>query len=320
MRILFVSSTRVGDAVLSTGLLDHLIKVHPGARITVACGPAAADLFRAVPGLERVISLEKMVGSLHWLRLWALAVSTWWDLVVDLRNAPVTYLLPARRQRHLRRSRQTEHRLIEVSRVLDLGDEPPAPRLWSSAADRALAATLIPNGSPVLAIGPTANWRAKTWRAERFAELALRVTAADGLFPDGRIALFGRADERPQVIQLIESLPRERCLDLIGVPDLLEIYACLQRCDLYVGNDSGLMHIAAAAGVPTLGLFGPSKEALYAPWGPHCAPVRTPQSFDAIHPEGFNHITSDSLMDGLTVDTVAIALADVWDRRPEVVQ
>ena len=146
MRILFVSSTRVGDAVLSTGLLDHLIKVHPGARITVACGPAAADLFRAVHGLERVISLEKMVGSLHWLRLWALAVSTWWDLVVDLRNAPVTYLLPARRQRHLRRSRQTEHRLIEVSRVLDLGDEPPAPRLWSSAADRALAATLIPNG------------------------------------------------------------------------------------------------------------------------------------------------------------------------------
>ena len=65
MRILFVSSTRVGDAVLSTGLLDHLIDTHPGARITVACGPAAADLFRAVPGLERIIALEKMVGSLH---------------------------------------------------------------------------------------------------------------------------------------------------------------------------------------------------------------------------------------------------------------
>ena len=320
MRILFVSSTRVGDAVLSTGLLDHLIETHPGARITVACGPAAADLFRAVPGLERIIALEKMVGSLHWFRLWALTVGTWWDLVVDLRNAPLTYLLPARRQHHFKRSRQTEHRLIEVSRVLGLGDAPPAPRLWPSEADRAQAATLIPDGTPVLAIGPTANWRAKTWRAERFAELALRVTAADGLFPGGRVALFGRADERPQVIQLIEALPKERCLDLIGGPDLLEIFACLQRCDLYVGNDSGLMHIAAAAGVPTLGLFGPSKEELYAPWGPHCAFVRTPQSFDTIYPEGFNHITSDSLMDDLTMDTVATALVDVWGRQPEVLK
>ena len=320
MRILFVSSTRVGDAVLSTGLLNHLIETHPGARITVACGPAAADLFRSVPGLERIIALEKMVGSLHWFRLWALTVGTWWDLVVDLRNAPLTYLLPARRQHHFKRSPQIEHRLIEVSRVLGLGDTPPAPRLWPSEADRAQAATLIPDGTPVLAIGPTANWRAKTWRAERFAELALRVTAADGLFPGGRVALFGRADERPQVIQLIEALPKERCLDLIGGPDLLEIFACLQRCDLYVGNDSGLMHIAAAAGVPTLGLFGPSKEELYAPWGPHCAFVRTPQSFDTIHPEGFNHITSDSLMDDLTMDTVATALVDVWGRRPEVLK
>ena len=320
MRILFVSSSRVGDAVLSTGLLDHLIQTHPGARITIACGPAAADLFRSVPGLERIISLEKMVGSLHWLRLWALAVGTWWDLIVDLRNAPVTYLLPSRRQHHLKRSRQPEHRLIEVARVLGLGDAPPAPRLWSSEADQAFAAQLIPNGTPVLAIGPTSNWRAKTWRAERFAELALRVLAVDGLLPDGRVALFGREDERPQVMPLIEALPKNRCLDLIGGPDLLEVHACLQRCNLFVGNDSGLMHISAAAGVPTLGLFGPSKEELYAPWGPHCAPIRTPQSFDTIHPAGFNHVTSDSLMDDLTVDMVAVALADVWDRRPEAAQ
>ena len=68
MRILFVSATRIGDAVLSTGLLGHLTEVHPGARITVACGPAAAELFEAMPSLDRVIVLEKMVASLHWLR------------------------------------------------------------------------------------------------------------------------------------------------------------------------------------------------------------------------------------------------------------
>lgn len=320
MRILFVTSTRVGDAILSTGLLGHLIESHPGARVTVACGLAAADLFAAVPGLDRVIVLDKMVGSLHWLRLWAMTVWTFWDLVVDLRNAPLTYLLPSRRQRHFKRSAGTEHRLVEISRVLGLEADPPAPRLWTGPEHRDRARALISDGPPVLAVGPTANWRAKTWRAANFAELCLKVTAPGGLLPGARIALFGRADERPQVMQLIEILPADRCIDLIGGPNLLDIFACLQRCDVYVGNDSGLMHLAAAAGVPTLGLFGPSREELYAPWGEHSAFVRTPETYDTIHPAGFDHVTSDSLMDSLTVDRVADALAEVWARRPEAAQ
>ena len=320
MRILFITSTRLGDAVLSTGLLGHLIDAHPGARITVACGPAAADLFEAVPGLDRVIVLEKMIGSLHWARLWALCTWRLWDLVVDLRNAPVTYILPARRQRHFKRSREPEHRLVELSRVLDLQDNPPAPRLWATDAQKSRAGELIPVGAPVLAVGPTANWRAKTWRAEKFAELCLQATGPDGVLPGGRVALFGRDDERPQVMQLIEALPADRSIDLIGRASLLEIFAYLRRYELYMGNDSGLMHLAAAAGIKTLGLFGPSREELYAPWGDHCAHVRTPESFDTIHPDGFNHVTSDSLMDNLTVDRVAQAVSALWADRPEAAQ
>ena len=144
MRILFVTSTRVGDAVLSSGLLSYLIDSYPGARITIACGPAAADLFRSVPGLERLIVLEKMIGSLHWLRLWVLCVGIWWDLVVDLRNAPLTYFLPASTQRHLRRNQKLEHRLIQISSVLGLETNPRTPRLWVSEADLISAKKLIP--------------------------------------------------------------------------------------------------------------------------------------------------------------------------------
>src|SRR5258708_33272134 len=67
MKILFVTATRIGDAVLSTGVLGHLVDRHPGARVTIAAGPAAAPLFEAVPGLERIVVLAKRRWSLHWL-------------------------------------------------------------------------------------------------------------------------------------------------------------------------------------------------------------------------------------------------------------
>ena len=309
MRILFVTATRVGDAVLSTGILRHLTDAYPNAQITIACGPVAAELFEAVPGLERIIVLEKMVASLHWLRLWALSAGKLWDIVVDLRSAPLTYLLAAKKQYHLYKHRHKGHRVRQMAGVMGLEDNPPLPRLWNATKHDMEAAELIPPGEPVLAIGPTANWRAKIWRCEKFSELCQRVMNPGGLFSNGRIAIFGSQDERPQAIKLLESIPKRQCIDLIGQVSLLGAHACLKRCICFVGNDSGLMHIAAASGIPTLGLFGPSREELYGPCGNFTATVRTPENFLNIHPDNFNHKTTDSLMDGLGVDQVLEALS-----------
>src|SRR5260370_1337913 len=98
MRILFVTATRIGDAVLSTGLLSHLIGRFPGARLTVAAGPVAAPLFEAVPGLDRLIVLRKRRFSLHWLALYPPTLGRRWDLVVDLRGSALALLLPAGRR------------------------------------------------------------------------------------------------------------------------------------------------------------------------------------------------------------------------------
>ncbi|MGC1301369.1 MAG: glycosyltransferase family 9 protein, partial [Caulobacteraceae bacterium] len=66
----------------------------------------------------------------------------------------------------------------------------------------------------------------------------------------------------------------------VGRVDLLTAYALLKRARLFIGNDSGLMHLSAAAGAPTLGLFGPSDERLYAPWGPKARALRGPRDFE----------------------------------------
>src|SRR6185312_15372160 len=95
MRILFVTATRIGDAVLSTGLLSHLIEQFPGARLTIAAGPVAAPLFEAVPGLERLLIVRKQRASLHWLALYRHVARRRWDLVVDLRGSALAWMLRA---------------------------------------------------------------------------------------------------------------------------------------------------------------------------------------------------------------------------------
>lgn len=314
MKILFITSTRVGDAILSSGLLGKLISEHPKARITIACGPAAAPLFSAVPNLDRVIVLDKMLFSLHWVAMWAEVAGTYWDVVVDLRNTPMTYPLMAGKRYRRGRSKEPVHRVVLLADVMGLSYDPPPPTLWIPETAREKAGRLIPDGPPVLAVGPTANWSAKTWRASSFVDLIGRLSGPGGILPGARVAVFGRDDERPMALRVIDAIPKDRRIDLVGRLDLTEVAACLEKAAFYVGNDSGLMHLAAAAGIPTLGLFGPSLEELYAPWGPLGAVARAEKSFDEIFPENFDHRATGTLMDSLTADTVEAAARDLWRR------
>lgn len=313
MRILFVTSNRVGDAILSTGLLDWLQARYPTATFTVACGPAAVSLFESCPRVERVIALRKRRYSAHWLSLWAATVGGFWGVVVDLRASVLAWLLPHRRHFVLRSTDEPIHRVALLGRVLGL-DTPPAPRVWLNEHHRTAAAVLIPAG-PVLALGPTANWGGKQWPAAQFLDLALQLTGPTGRLPGAQIAVFGADGERDSVTPLLQGLPAERLIDLIGRTDLPLAAACLERSVLYIGNDSGLMHLAAAAGVPTLGLFGPSPEVHYAPWGRHSAWVRTPESFkEIVNAPDYDYRSQKSRMTSLTVDRVVGAVDELLTR------
>ena len=308
-QILFITHRWIGDAILGSGVLSHLVDRYPDADITVACGPDSAPLFEAVPNLSRIITMPKRKWAGHWLRLWAATIGTSWHSVVDLRGSAICYFLRAQYRRR-RSSRHSHGHMVERhAHVIDL-DEGLNPRLWAKPEHVSAAERLIPAGPPVLALGPIANWPGKEWPVDYFVELARRVTASTGPFPGGRIAVLGGPSSRARAEGLLKALPPDRCIDLIGV-DLLTAYECLRRCALFVGNDSGTMHLAAAAGTPTLGLFGPSREALFRPWGRHCRAIRTPETFDEIiGVPGYDYRDTASHMRSLSVDAVENA---VWD-------
>ncbi len=313
MDILFVTATRIGDAVLSTGLVSYLVDRYPGARLTIAAGPVAAPLFALVPGLERLVIIEKRRWSLHWLALYAAVAARRWDLVVDLRGSALAWVLRADSRRVMAKGDAGELRVIQLARLFAL-DPAPGPLIWTGPQHERAAAALIPPGAPVLAIGPAANWRGKQWRAERFAELAQRLTSIDGLLPGARVAVLAAGHEHGQAQPLLDAIPGDRRIDLVGRVDLLTAAAVLRRCALFIGNDTGLMHIAAACATPTLGLFGPSPSRQYAPWGLRADFVCSAEPREAMFGPGFDHRTTDTLMDGLSVDAADAAAAQLLSR------
>lgn len=311
MKILFITATRIGDAVLSSGLIAHLLEQHPEARFTIACGAPAAPLFEAVPGLDRLIVIDKRKFHIHWLSLWAACVTTGWDRVYDLRGSQLSRFLRAG-QRYIGAYRDNKiHRVEELGRLIGVSP-PPAPKIWISDEARAAATDLVPAGTKIFAIGPTANWGAKQWQADRFAQLARRATDVGGILPGARVAVLGAESERALAEPVLNALPQHRRIDLIGKP-LSVAAGCIERASLYAGNDSGLMHIAAATGTPTLGLFGPSPDVRYRPWGAHCAVVRTPEGYtELVTAPEFDHRSQETLMGGLSVDTAYEALANLY--------
>jgi ADP-heptose:LPS heptosyltransferase len=286
----------------------------PDAQVTVACGVLPAPLFAPAPGVVRVIPITKKALSAHWLGLWSQVAGTRWDLVVDLRGSALAWLLATCARKVWRPDRATGCKVEALGRLLDL-DPPPAPKLWTTQAHDDTAARLIPDGGPVLGLGPSANWGPKTWPAERFTALLDRLTGADGILPGARVAVFGGPGERDIIAPVLAAIPEARRIDLVGTLDLVTVTAALRRCAFFVGNDSGLMHMAAATGIPTLGLFGPSLPALYAPWGPHCAVAATEIPHEELlGAPGFDVATKQNLMLSLSVDAAEAAARGLHER------
>ncbi len=317
-KILFITSSRIGDAVLSNGILNYLVTRYPDARVTIACGPLVQSLYDGLPQLERIIPLKKQSWKRHWMKLWREVVATRWDIVVDIRNSAVSRLVVSKEKYCMGAGIDGKaHKSIQNASILGLKDS-PVTRMWFAEKQMKMARNLIPAGSPVLGIGPTANWIGKTWPIENFIELTGRLIKSGGLFDGYRVAVFAAPGEESAARALLASLPEGTGIDLIAKGNPGEAAACLSLCDFYIGNDSGLMHAAAAAGVPTLGLFGASYPEIYAPFGARAAFVRTPETFDELKSfSGYDPKTLDhSLMTSLTVDSVYDAVEKLKRTQP----
>jgi len=310
--ILFVTSNRIGDAVLSSGLLKRLSDEIPNARFTVVAGPAAAPLFEELPTLDRIIVLPKAKGGGHWFDLWQKVRATRWGLVVDLRGSGLSRFISTRRRAIFRKgSGPPTHKVLEAARILKIEDDPAPPYIFTSPETEARADELTAGVGPILALAPAANWLGKTWPIERFSRVAMQLLDPHGPMKNGRLMVLGGPEDAKLAKGMRDIVMRNQFINLTEGTDLLTAFACLKRARLFIGNDSGTMHLAAAAGIPTLGLFGPSDEQLYGPWGANTRVARGPRSYEQIRAvdPGFGQALCH-MMD-LSVETVGAAAEEL---------
>ena len=275
-RILFIAPTRIGDAVLASSLLRHIETTQPKARVTIATSELSAPLYEAYPPLERIIRLQKKKHSGHWIDLLKQVLGIRWHSVWDMRGSATPYVLATRHRHRFKGSNEPMPKVQQYAAQLKTGPL-PYPILWTDASHRADAATVLPDDERYLVLAPTANFAGKEWSMDHYIALGQQLLAANGACAGWRPVVVSAAHERPRAVKLVEALSAHRPVDLThGTLPLLSVYACMQRAHGFIGNDSGLMHMAAAASIPTMGLFGPTPAAIYGPYGERTRAVVAP--------------------------------------------
>lgn len=316
--ILCILESRPEDAILSSGLLRKLHEEIPQATFTLVGSDASAPLFRDMPNLDDLLVIEGDGGGER-LKLWNRVRSEKWGLVVDLRGTSLSGWLSRRKRAERQpwpKGEPLPHKVIQAAHVLQLQDDPPGPWLYTDADTEAEVDEFLANHSrgegPILAIGPGADWIGKIWQSERFAKVAGAMLGPDGPMADGRLLIVGTEEDREAAHTIRMTVARERLIEAQGKLDRLQTCALLKRCRFYVGNDSIFTHLAVAAGIPVLGVFGPSDETLEGPWGPGRASVRGPKSMEEFRKHDPKLNQTINHMYDVPVDTVVEAALKLY--------
>jgi predicted lipopolysaccharide heptosyltransferase III len=283
-RILVSRMKFIGDVVLTTPLIRSLRDAFPGATIAYLGEKEAVSLLEHNPFLDEIIPFDfQRPVLLEQMRVVRRLRSRKFTLAIDLfgnpRTALLTYLSGARVR--VGPDRKGRGALYTV-RIRDdgkaksaiefhnqslraLGVTPTAARteIFLTPAEREAGHSrveeLAGGRRRVVGIHPGATWPAKRWLAERFAGLA------DALVRGGAAVVLTGGARDAGTIEEVRAASERAHPAVLNFP-LRMLAAVIASCDVFVSNDAGPLHIAAAVGTPAVGLFGPGEENIWFPY------------------------------------------------------
>jgi heptosyltransferase-2 len=305
-KILVRSTNWIGDAVMTTPAVRTIRENFPESEIVMLVHPWVSDVFRYSPRVDRLILYDKR-GRHQGLRgMWRLAGELRrerFDCAILLQNAFEAALIAMLAGIPVRGGYATDcrgllltHKVQKINELnkkhevnyyqrimLGLGLAPSGnePELFIqgeqiNAARRLLGERIGAQAGkiPIIGFNPGAAFGpAKRWPADKFAELARILCRHTGC----RIVLFGSAADRETaatIRNLAGAEAASRMIDLTGVTSLIEAMALIGECDVFVTNDSGLMHVAAALRTPLAAIFGSTDHVATGPYADNAVVIR----------------------------------------------
>jgi len=283
-RILVVSLSNIGDVVLTLPVVDILRAAFPAAELHLVVGPKAKSLFDENPHITRVIVYDKKMswrGKLGWF-LGLRRVR--FDLVVDLRNSMLSFLLNAGTVTFPACSPPKVHmkakHLARLALVLDDINIPvERAAIILSAEQRSSVGRLVRGWEDYVVVAPGAAAVHKRWSEQGFLQVVRHLISKGQ-----KVVLVGDQNDKIVAGRIAAAFP-DGALDLCGQTTLVELAGVVARAALAVTNDSGIMHVASYFDRPVIALFGRSDPFFYGPWSSRCVALRKGAAIEAIMPE-----------------------------------
>jgi heptosyltransferase I len=286
--ILIIKPSALGDVIQATCILPVIRSQAPGSRITWLVFEQNAEIVRDHPLIDQVIAIHRGRSFIPQLpELLSKLRAPRFDAVIDLqgllRSACLSRLTGSQRRIGYANGREFSTRFYTelhdiptrsmhaVDGYLRLCERLGLPRgaevtfpIPLKDVHRHRVDALISDfagAGPFISICPTAKWKTKCWPEESFAALADLLSQ----HLKARVIFLGAPSET-DIVSRIGRLMRHAHLNLCGRLGILEVAALLERSTLYVGNDSGLMHLASATRTKTVAIFGPTDPGRTGPY------------------------------------------------------
>lgn len=336
--ILLIQLGDIGDVVLSTPCIRALRKNYPQAKIVVVVWGKAAELLEDCPWLDHVIAVTKQSRSL-WeeflfqRNFFRKLRSFHFDLAIDLRTGTrgaIMAFLSGAPQRigfyaddgKLWRNRiftslvkrdytpdlHVADYLLCLLEAFGVTTEQRIPELVVAVDKQEKIRVLLEEAAvsldkKIVAVQPFSLWQYKEWGKEKYIALIQWLVAEYGV----AVLVTGSAAEKDRAEEIVRSCGAG-CYNFAGKTSIAMYAALLQKCQFFIGVDSAGLHIAAAVGTPTVGIFGPSSSVSWAPVGRHHLIVQKNLPCVPCRQKGCNNSEKSSCLDELTLEEVKVRI------------
>ncbi len=274
MKILVISSNLIGDTILSTGVIKFLHKQYPRAKFTFVIGPTARAIFKNFKSVEKIIVIPKKKFNLHWIDIIYNCAGKKWDIIIDFRSSLLSYFL-LHKKKFIFKKKSNKNHIDQLSDYF--GFDCSGLFIETNDEEDQVVEKNISNNYIYFVIFPGGNWQPKIWSAKNYNSLMEKILSQN---KNIKFILVGsKAEEDFYYNNLVKNIDSKHIINLFGA-SLTQTASYMKKSKLFIGNDSGLSHMASATKLKSIVLFGPTDDKIYGPIHDGSHIVRTNESYD----------------------------------------